>query len=180
VLKFGPKVVLKAEFSSSGLGVMVLNCEANTGGEGLDAIDTAGGPNAGAGDTAGGANAGAGDTGEGPHASAGNTREEGVGAGDAGRGKTANSDGQLCPNSQIGRWAANCLRRDGVLTVEPYVEIIAEVSAEWWEGEFNGISQCALFKYVFRYMYMITYVYLYIYAYIYIYICIYIYIYIYM
>ena len=76
VVQLGPKVVLKAEYSSSGLGVRVC--------EGSAALD-------------GGADA--------------------------------------------ERWASNCLQRDGVLTVEPWYEILAEFTGEWLDGEWYGVSQ---------------------------------------
>jgi hypothetical protein len=71
IARFGPRVVLKAEFSSSGLGQIV--CD-----EWSDSVE---------------------------------------------------------------RWAAKRLRQDGVLTVEPWLDILFEVSVEWLQGLFNGISQ---------------------------------------
>jgi hypothetical protein len=70
ITRFGPRVVLKAEFSSSGLGQMV--CD-----DWNDAAE---------------------------------------------------------------RWAIKRLRQDGVLTVEPWLDILSEVSVEWLHGRFNGIS----------------------------------------
>ena len=78
VVTHGPKVVLKGEFSSAGLGVRVC-------------------------------------------------------------------DGASCLEAGLPdeRWASNALRRDGVLTVEPYLEILGEFSGEWLRGEWCGVSHMA-------------------------------------
>ena len=48
--------------------------------------------------------------------------------------------GALC--AADAQWATNCLRRDGVLTVEPWLdEIICEVSGEWLDGTWCGVTQ---------------------------------------
>eukprot|EP01052_Picozoa_sp_SAG31_P001783 SAG31_NODE_60_length_29419_cov_39.876398_7_plen_253_part_00 len=44
--------------------------------------------------------------------------------------------------SSIVKWACKCLRLDGVLTVEPWLDILAEFSGEWLNGNWNGVSQC--------------------------------------
>jgi hypothetical protein len=40
------------------------------------------------------------------------------------------------------RWVTNCLRRDGSLTVEPWYDMAAEVTGEWLDGRWVGVSQC--------------------------------------
>ena len=74
-LRGRPKAVLKAEFSSSGLGVRVC--------EGVEAI---------------------------------------------------------AGSSELERWAGNCLRRDGTVTVEPFYDILAEFTGEWRDGAWCGVS----------------------------------------
>lgn len=72
----GPKVVLKAEFSSAGMGVRTC--------EGVAALD---------------------------------------------------------PGTAAEGWANACLRKDGALTVEPWMKIEAEFSGEWLDGAWCGVSQ---------------------------------------
>lgn len=40
--------------------------------------------------------------------------------------------------SELARWAANCIARDGALLVEPWLDIVAEFTAEYWEGSWCG------------------------------------------
>ena len=40
--------------------------------------------------------------------------------------------------SELSRWAANCIARDGALLVEPWLDIVAEFTAEYWEGSWCG------------------------------------------
>lgn len=49
---------------------------------------------------------------------------------------------QLQAGEPLEKWLGKCLRRDGVVTVEPWMEIIVEFSAEWIDGKWNGLSQC--------------------------------------
>lgn len=104
------KVVLKSEFSSSGLGVRVY------------AVDAAAAP----------ARAPAARH---PAAAA---AEEGV----ARQPTTPPPPITLEDGSADERWVTNCLRRDGSLTVEPWYNLAAEVTAEWLDGRFIGVSQC--------------------------------------
>ena len=76
VAAHGPKVVLKAEFSSAGLGVRVC--------DGVAALE---------------------------------------------------------PGTTAEGWVSACLRKDGTLTVEPWMRIEAEFSGEWLDGEWCGVSQ---------------------------------------
>ena len=39
------------------------------------------------------------------------------------------------------RWVSSCLRRDGAVTVEPALDILAEFSGEWLNGEWLGVSR---------------------------------------
>ena len=48
----------------------------------------------------------------------------------------------LAKGTATERWVEKCLRRDGVVTVEPWLPIAAEFSAEWLDGRWNGLSQC--------------------------------------
>ena len=77
--RFGPRFVMKAEYSSSGLGVLVC---------------------------------------------------------DGGAAALRN------PSVPAARWVANRLRQDGVFTLEPWLDIIVELSGEFLEGQWNGVSQC--------------------------------------
>ena len=83
--RFGPRFVMKAEFSSSGLGVLV--CDG-----GRAALE----PLSGADSCARGAR----------------------------------------------RWVEKRLRQDGVLTLEPWLEILEEFSGEFLNGAWNGVSCC--------------------------------------
>jgi len=77
----GPgRVVLKAEYSSSGLGLML--CDA------LESLET----------------------------------------------------GARCEGHDVRGWVGNGLKRDGVVSVEPYLEVIAEFSGEWLRGEWRSVS----------------------------------------
>ena len=80
----GPKVVLKAEYSSSGLGVRV--CVGRPA-----AVPDATAPSF----------------------------------------KLDEADEQ---------WVRGCLQRDGVLTAEPWLEVLAELSGEWLDGVWCGVS----------------------------------------
>ena len=46
------------------------------------------------------------------------------------------------PSVPAARWVANRLRQDGVFTLEPWLDIIVELSGEFLEGQWNGVSQC--------------------------------------
>ena len=47
----------------------------------------------------------------------------------------------LADGAAAERWASNCLRRDGVLTAEPLLDVLAEFSGEWLDGAWCGVTQ---------------------------------------
>ena len=83
--RFAPRFVMKAEFSSSGLGVLV--CDG-----GRAALEPL-------------------------------------------------ADADSCARGAR-RWVEKRLRQDGVLTLEPWLEILAEFSGEFLNGAWNGVSCC--------------------------------------
>ena len=48
----------------------------------------------------------------------------------------------LEPGSAVEHWVVKCLQRDAVVTVEPWLDVLAEFSGEWTDGKWNGVSQC--------------------------------------
>ena len=104
-----PKAVLKAEFSSSGLGVRVCECRAAS-------RDTL------------------------PHAAAAAAAQPAAPAVAAARAARASPAANALSSEEEG-WVANCLRRDGALTVEPFLDILAEFSGEWLNGEWCGVTR---------------------------------------
>lgn len=105
------RAVLKAEFSTSGQGVRVVSLGADRAVAAPSSSLDSGGPAVGA-----------------------HSCGQGEGEGDS------SLVGALC--AADAQWATNCLRRDGVLTVEPWLdEIICEVSGEWLDGTWCGVTQ---------------------------------------
>ena len=47
----------------------------------------------------------------------------------------------LEPGAPLEQWVQERLRQDGVLTVEPWLQLLAEVSAEWLNGAWMSVSQ---------------------------------------
>lgn len=53
----------------------------------------------------------------------------------------AAAEAALAPRSPLGGWVSNLLRRDGAVTVEPWLDIAAELTVEWdGEGVLQGVS----------------------------------------
>ena len=47
----------------------------------------------------------------------------------------------LEPGAPLEKWVQDCLRQDGALTVEPWMDVLAEVTAEWLNGAWMSVSQ---------------------------------------
>ena len=47
---------------------------------------------------------------------------------------------RLAQQRPLSGWAANCIARDGRVTVEPWMDIALEVTAEWADGRWLGVS----------------------------------------